>query len=137
MDHATKHGQFRFAYFTRQYEATVAFYKDGLELPVVEMWDRSVNDRGAIFGAAAGMIEVLVRPQSGHPDHFFDEREPQGAFMVIEVDQVDARYQRIKERGLTVHQELSDQAWGHRSFCVRDPNGLTIYLYSETEINTK
>ena len=29
-------GQFRFAYFTPLYEETVAFYRDGLDLPVVE-----------------------------------------------------------------------------------------------------
>jgi catechol 2,3-dioxygenase-like lactoylglutathione lyase family enzyme len=29
-------GQFRFSYFTPDYDATVAFYRDGLGLPVVE-----------------------------------------------------------------------------------------------------
>ena len=29
-------GQFRFAYFTPDYESTVAFYRDGLALPVIE-----------------------------------------------------------------------------------------------------
>ncbi len=27
-------GQFRFAYFTPDYDSTVAFYRDGLEFPV-------------------------------------------------------------------------------------------------------
>jgi len=132
-DDVMTRGQFRFAYFTPLYEATVAFYQDGLDLPVVEMWDRSPDDRGTLFGAASGMIEVLALPQSDRSGHLFDERQPQGAFMVIEVDQVEARYQRIKDRGLPVQQELEDQAWGHRSFCVRDPNGLTLYFFSEKE----
>jgi hypothetical protein len=36
-----REGQFRFAFFTPAYESTVAFYRDGLELPVLETWDRT------------------------------------------------------------------------------------------------
>jgi uncharacterized glyoxalase superfamily protein PhnB len=52
--------------------------------------------------------------------------------MVIEVDQVEDRYQRAVDKGLPSTQALTDQAWGHRSFCVREPNGLTLSLFSET-----
>jgi catechol 2,3-dioxygenase-like lactoylglutathione lyase family enzyme len=124
-------GQFRFAYFTPDYESTVAFYRKGLELPVIGTWDRSPDDRGTLFAAASGMIEVLALPESGVSSHLWDERPPQGAFMVIEVDQVDTQYQRAVEKGLPIKQELKDQAWGHRSFCVADPNGLTIYFFQE------
>jgi len=127
-----KEGQFRFGYFTPEYEATVAFYRDGLELPTIEAWDRTPNDRGTLFGAASGMIEVLALPESGKSDHLWDERPPQGAFMVIEVDLVEARYEGAVEKGLPIQQELKDQEWGHRSFCVRDPNGLTLYLFRDT-----
>jgi catechol 2,3-dioxygenase-like lactoylglutathione lyase family enzyme len=125
-------GQCRFAYFTPAYESTVAFYRDGLEVPVIESWDRHPDDRGTLFGAASGMIEGLVLPRSGAASHRWDERSPQGAFMVIEVDQGEDRYQRAVDKGLPITQALTDQAWGHRSFCVREPNGLTLYLFSET-----
>ena len=124
-------GQFRFAYFTPHYESTVAFYRDGLQLPILETWDRNPDDRGTLFGAAAGMIEVVASPKSGESSHLWDDRPPQGAFMVIEVDQVEARYQRAIEKGLPVKQELKDQEWGHRSFCVCEPNGLVIYFFSK------
>lgn len=130
-------GQFRFAYFTPLYDATVAFYRDGLELPVIESWDRSPEDRGTIFGAASGLIEVLALPQGDRCDHLFDERPPQGAFMVMEMPDVAARYRRIEEKGLVISHELKDQAWGHRSFCVRDPNGLAIYCFSESGQRSK
>lgn len=125
-------GQFRFAYFTLDYESTVAFYRDGLELPVIETWDRNPDDRGTLFGAASGMIEVLALPKSGESSHLWDDRPPQGAFMVIEMDQLEARYQRAVEKGLPIKQKLKDQDWGHRSFCVCDPNGLTLYFFRET-----
>jgi uncharacterized glyoxalase superfamily protein PhnB len=60
----------------------------------------------------------------------FDERPPQGAFMVIEVEDVEDRYRRVLERRLPLQEELKTQSWGHRSFCVREPNGLTLYVFT-------
>jgi catechol 2,3-dioxygenase-like lactoylglutathione lyase family enzyme len=125
-----REGQFRFAFFTQTYEATIAFYRDGLELPVIDTWDRTPDDRGTLFGAASGMIEVMALPMEKEASHLWDGRPPQGAFMVIEVDQVEARYRRALEKGLPIQQALKDQDWGHRSFCIRDPNGLTLYFFS-------
>ncbi len=45
--------EFRCVFFARDYESTVAFYRDGLELPVVETWDRGRDDRGTLFRAAS------------------------------------------------------------------------------------
>jgi catechol 2,3-dioxygenase-like lactoylglutathione lyase family enzyme len=124
-------GQFRFAYFTPRYAETVAFYRDRLGWPVVHAWDRSPDDKGTLIGAAAGLIEVLALP-TGESDHLFDPRPPQGAFMVIEVEDVDARYADAVAKRLPVQQALTEQSWGHRSFCLREPNGLTLYLFSPT-----
>jgi catechol 2,3-dioxygenase-like lactoylglutathione lyase family enzyme len=126
-------GQFRFSYFTPDYDATVAFYHDGLGLPIVESWDRDPEDRGTLFGAASGLVEVLKRPESGDSSHLWDERLPQGAFVVIEVEDVELMYGRVIEKGLPIQQELTTQAWGHRSFCVREPNGLTLYFFSQVQ----
>ncbi len=123
-------GQFRFSYFTPLYGETLAFYRDGLGLPVLESWDRSFDDRGTLFSAASGVIEVLARPEGAEPAHLWDRRPPQGAFMVIEVDNVDAQYRRALGRGLPIKQELADQEWGHRGFCLLEPNGLVLYLFS-------
>jgi catechol 2,3-dioxygenase-like lactoylglutathione lyase family enzyme len=122
--------QFRFCYFTPKYEETVAFYRDGLELKLLEFWDRNADDRGTLFQAASGIIEVVVRPK-GPSDHLWDDRPPQGASIVIEVDDVDAVHRRVAAKQLPVTQELTNQSWGHRSFCLREPNGLSIYLFSE------
>lgn len=103
-------GQLRFAYFTPAYEATVAFYRDGLGLPILETWDRGPDDRGTLFGAASGMIEVLALPRGGASSHLWDDRPPQGAFMVIEVDHQEAWYQRAVANGVPVTQALTDQA---------------------------
>lgn len=125
--------QFRFAYFTPNYEETLAFYREGLGLPVIDAWDRTPDDRGTLFGAAAGVIEVLALPDSGQSDHLWDRRPPQGAFMVIQVDHVESLYLRAVERDLPIQETLKEQPWGHRGFCVREPNGLTLYFFSELE----
>ncbi len=124
--------QFRFGYFTPKYEATIAFYRDQLEFPMIEAWDRNPDDRGTLFSVASGIIEVLAAP-TGPSDHVWDNRSPQGAFMVIEVENVAAVYERAIRQGLPIQQELKDQTWGHRSFCLQEPNGLTLYFFSEIE----
>jgi catechol 2,3-dioxygenase-like lactoylglutathione lyase family enzyme len=127
-----KSRQFRFAYFTPKYEETLTFYRDALELPVIEAWDHTPDDRGTLFSAASGVIEVLALPDAAdRSDHLWDARPPQGAFMVIEADNVESLYQRAVERGLPIQDALKEQPWGHRGFCVRDPNGLTIYFFNE------
>jgi hypothetical protein len=52
---------------------------------------------------------------------------------MIEVEDVELKYRQVIEKGLPVQQELTTQAWGHRSFCVREPNGLTLYFFSELQ----
>jgi catechol 2,3-dioxygenase-like lactoylglutathione lyase family enzyme len=123
--------EFRFTYFTAAYDDTVAFYRDGLGLPILDCWDREGDDRGTAFGVASGMIEVLDRPASPDAEHLFDPRPPQGAFMVIEIDDVDGFHDRLAARGLPIERGVQDQSWGHRSLLIREPNGLVLYFFSE------
>jgi catechol 2,3-dioxygenase-like lactoylglutathione lyase family enzyme len=95
-------GEFRFAYFAAEYEKTIAFYRDGLGFPVAFSWDRSRDDRGTVFAAASGLIEVLARPMA-ESDHLFDARAPQGAFMVIETMNVDALHAPRNGKGVSRH----------------------------------
>ena len=125
-------GEFRFAYFTPEYDATVAFYRDDLQLAVVDSWDRSVDDRGTLFAAASGIIEVLSRPTGPGSSHLWDDRPPQGAFMVIGVPDVEEAYRKVVARRLPIRQELTTEPWGHRAFCLREPNGLILYVFGET-----
>src|SRR5512147_2819588 len=117
-------GQFRFSYFTDDYDSTVAFYRYGLDLPILESWDRDADDRGALFAAASGVIEVLARPKRGEAAHFWDDRPPQGAFMVIEVEDVEQTYRRAIEKGLPIQEP---------SHLLRSrANGLTLCFFTET-----
>jgi len=115
--------EFRFVFQSRDYEETVAFYRDGLELPVAGGWDRSADDRGTLFRAASGIVEV-IKLTSGR-----EYTQPVGIWMAIEVDDVDAAYARAIDKGLPVKEELADQIWGHRTFSVVDPSGVEVVLF--------
>ena len=124
-------GEFRFAFFARDYQRTLAYYRDGLELPILAAWDRGPDDAGTVFGAASGMIEVLKLPRRQETDSVWDYRAPQGAWIVVETDDVDAWYRRVLERGLPVKEPLTDQEWGHRSIRLVDPDGIELFVFSK------
>ena len=117
-------GEFRFIFRAREYAATVNFYRAGLELPVVHSWDRGPAQRGTVFQAASGLIEILaLAPGQKHASL-------RGVELAYQVDDVDAWYRRVREKGLPIAGELADKPWGHRSFSVTSPDGIKVILYT-------
>lgn len=70
-----------------------------------------------------GISFTLPQREEGE---FFNGR---GLILSFEVDDVDAEYQRLKDAGLFIYQELQDKPWGERSFVVDDPTRVHIYIY--------
>lgn len=122
-------GQFRLVFWPKQYEASVAFYKQGLRLPVDHEWDYGGGDRGVVFLAGGGMIELLgLAPGQSYV-------QPQGVGMLIQVDDADRWLALARERGLTVIQEPTSYPWGHRIVRLADPDGLVVSLFSIIQTN--
>lgn len=129
-------GQLRCAYATDKYEETIEFYQRGLGFDVVEFWNRSDDDKGTLFEAASGIIEVVLR--SNDESHgAWESHRPQGFTIVIESENVEHLFEQFSERGVSITEGLKDQKWGHRSFRVSDPNGVSLYFYSEIATSTK
>lgn len=124
-------GEFRCAFFAADYERSLAFYGGGLGLERIESWDRGPDDRGTLFAAGGGVIEVLARPEAGVPEGPWDGVPPCGVVLVIEVADVRAAFERVRERRLKIREPLADLPWGHRAFYLEDPDGLVLYLFSE------
>ncbi|MFG2603316.1 VOC family protein [Streptomyces sp. NPDC048514] len=59
-----------------------------------------------------------------------DETAPVAPDMSIEVEDVDAAYAAMKERGAEIVHPLTDEEWGVRRFFARDPNGRVINILS-------
>ena len=126
-----KKGKFRFAYYTDKYQKTYSFYKEVLQFTPGLSWDRSAHDKGALFEAGEGLIEILHRPDTAHQNPGLDYRSPQGVYMCIQVWDIDTRYQDYKTKGIPFQQDIVDQAWGHRSFSIIEPNGLLLFFFQE------
>ena len=116
--------EFRFSFQTMKYSETISFYTDVLEFPVVKTWNRGFNDSGHQFKAASGMIIVLQSATK--------QVEPlANAVILIQVEDLDACFSRLKDKGAPIAQEIVKREWGHRDFKISDPNGLIIGFYSE------
>jgi predicted enzyme related to lactoylglutathione lyase len=117
-------GQFRLVFSPKDFEASLAFYREGLDLPVDHEWDYGGGDRGIVFLAAAGMIELLgLAPGAQYV-------QPQGVIVLIQVDSADRWHKLAQERGLPVVQEPTSYPWGQRVVRLQDPDGLVVALFN-------
>ena len=116
-------GEFRAVWNPRHYEVAVAFYRDTLGFPVVGGWDRGEDDRGAILGAASGLVELIKLAQDQ------EYVAPAGVSLYVEVDDVDAFHAQLAAHGLRAPAP-EDRPWGHRQFSVKDPDGVQVTLFS-------
>ena len=123
-------GEFRFVFYPSDYERSVEFYRDELGLRVTGGWDRAPGDRGALLEAAGGIVELLEGPGADDAPH--EAGPPRGAWIAIEVDDVDRAFEQLRARRMRIAEELDDKPWGHRSFAVRDPDGLLVVLFQIT-----
>ncbi|NNK72278.1 MAG: hypothetical protein HKO94_03705, partial [Flavobacteriaceae bacterium] len=105
---------------------------DKLGLHLEHSWDRNKNDKGALFRAGFGLIEVLQLPyEDRYKIQGLDYRKPQGAFMVIQVWNIDDLFKKYKAAGVSFKQEIVDQEWGHRTFSIIEPNGVTLLFIQD------
>ena len=61
--------------------------------------------------------------------------DPRGLTYNFCVPDVDAEHARLTAAGLEPVMPLEDHPWGDRGFAILDPNGISLYLYSEREPN--
>jgi len=65
----------------------------------------------------------------GHPSQqalFQPAFGGQGVYLTIETDNVDAFYEKIKNKEVPIEIRLRDEPWGDRHFAIKDPNGIGI-----------
>lgn len=77
---------------------------------------------------AAGLQLAFLRPL---PDEV--PFRGHGLTYGLEVDDVDAEYQRIRTQGVDTDGPPRDNPWGDRSFTVIDPNGIALHIHQVIE----
>lgn len=119
----SKQMEFRFSFFTQKFKETIEFYRDILQLPVVENWNRGFNDSGYLFKAASGHM-VVLQSATKQVEPLMD------AVLLIQVDDLDKQYSFCKEKGVDIVQDIQKREWGDRDFKIMDPNRLVLGFYS-------
>ena len=77
---------------------------------------------------ADGVSLQFMQPQPGQP-----ACATAGLTYNFCVADVDEEHRRLAAKGLHPVMPIEDHPWGDRGFAVRDPNGVTLYIYSERE----
>ncbi|MFC4055008.1 VOC family protein [Actinomadura syzygii] len=78
-----------------------------------------------------GWVMTLASPSNPTAQVTFmtrDETAPVVPDMSVEVEDVDAVWALMQERGAEIVHPLQEEEWGVRRFFVRDPNGRVINI---------
>jgi uncharacterized glyoxalase superfamily protein PhnB len=104
--------------------ASVAFFVDRLGFCKVFQSDGYVSLRHPQGDLQLAFLRPLPdeQPFRGH-----------GLTYGLEVDDVDAEYERIRLQGVDTDGPPRDNPWGDRSFTVVDPNGIALHIHQVIE----
>jgi catechol 2,3-dioxygenase-like lactoylglutathione lyase family enzyme len=125
--------EFRFAFFARDFERSIRFYRDVLDLQALGGWWDRPDGKGALFSAGGTAVIEIYGAAEGRT---YDGQTPAAINLALRlvdaaaVDEFHARLSRMKVQGLGQPQ---DRPWGHRSFIVHDPDGIAIHVYCELQ----
>jgi catechol 2,3-dioxygenase-like lactoylglutathione lyase family enzyme len=124
--------EFRFAFYARNFESSVAFYRDVLEMSYVTGWDRA-DGKGALLSAGGTAIVEIYGAAEGEPYAGPAPAAINLALRLSGVAAVDEFYRKLRTMGANVAGPPEDRAWGHRSFIVYDPDGIPVHIYCEID----
>ncbi len=120
-------------------DAALAFYRDALGLEV--RLDVSNGEYRWVTVGAPGqdVAIVLSPPRGGRSDTEGAELESlvargslQGA--IFHTDDLEATFARVRDSGVEVLEEPTDQPWGVRDCAVRDPSGNLVRIQAANKI---
>jgi len=113
------------AFTTNKVEETKDFYVTHLGAMVTFDCGWYVNLK---FGSDACTLQFMSPQQ---PEHTLCN--PAGLIYNFRVDDVDGEHERLTAVGLKPIVPIEDHPWGDRGFAIQDPNGITLYLYTDRE----
>ena len=124
--------EFRFAFYARDFDRSVAFYRDTLGMERVGGWDRP-DGKGALFSAGGADVIEIYGAAEGQT---YDDLSPVAINLAIRLENteaVDNFHQRLAGQGIERIEPPQDRPWRHRSFVVYDPDDIPIHFYCELD----
>lgn len=128
-------------YETRQPSAGGGFYLGLVTEKFFETWDFYTEQLGfrtldesetcvLLMHPSGVRLEVLRHETNERHAELVSATDGRGFWLNVEVEDVDAEYQRLCAGGVQLVHPPESQPHGRRSFAVRDPNGVLICIAS-------
>ncbi len=110
-------------------QETKKFYTTVLQMEVV-----FENDFYLLLQTSGGtdQISFLLPNHESQQPLFKPAFVGKGAYLTIEVANVDEVYEKIKKMKIPVVIPMRDEPWGDRHFAIIDPNGIGIDIVTHT-----
>jgi catechol 2,3-dioxygenase-like lactoylglutathione lyase family enzyme len=101
------------------FEDAVRWYRDVLGLHIYREYGAAGRVTGVVFFLGGGYLE-LVGDASSVP--------PAAGALWLQVGDVDAEHERLRDRGVDVQRPPTTEPWGLRECWIADPDGVQIRL---------
>lgn len=113
--------------FARNMKSMRSFYADIMQFPVY----RDVHPSWIEYRVGGTLLALTERGFV-----FNDEVTPNGALSLqlafrVTRTEVDACAESFRKSGVDIVGEPTDQAWGHRTLFVRDPDANVVEIYAD------
>jgi catechol 2,3-dioxygenase-like lactoylglutathione lyase family enzyme len=108
---------------TDKLEQTKTFYTEVLNFGITFENDFYLLMHTPDHGAE---ISFLLPDHPSQQPLFQSRFNGKGVYLTIEVNDVDAEYERMRKAGIPIVIALRDEPWGDRHFAIVDPNGIGI-----------
>ena len=80
------------------------------------------------IGKTTSQLQFMAPRDPGPP-----ACNPAGLTYNFSVHNVDQEHENLTKAGLVPVMPLEDHPWGDRGFAILDPNGVTLYIFSDRE----
>ncbi|HZS31053.1 MAG TPA: VOC family protein [Gaiellaceae bacterium] len=124
--------EFRVVLTVPDFDAAVAFYRDGLGLRQLADWSGE-DGRVILLEAGRATLELFDERQAESVDRIEAGRRVSGMVrLAIETNDLDATVERLAAAGAAAEAEPVVPPWGGRNARLRTPDGTQLTLFSDS-----
>jgi lactoylglutathione lyase len=122
--------ELRLALTVEDFDASVAFYRDGLGLEAIEIWEAH-DGHGILLDAGRATIELIDENHARAVDEIEVGRRVAGPIrLALQVGDSTATAELLTERGAEVLGGPVETPWRDRNVRLRAPDGMQLTLFT-------